>query len=95
MQKILVPSDQADARLSYSVCVCVCVCVCLCVVYQVRSWLDEIGEVHLKTLEEPEDSLELLSKKQQDFKDFYTSAYVRHTHTHTTTAATNQESAKS
>ncbi|XP_039993758.1 uncharacterized protein KIAA1755 homolog, partial [Xiphias gladius] len=42
---------------------------------EVRSWLEEVGEVGLKTLEEPEDSLELLSKKQQDFKDFYTTAY--------------------
>uniref|UniRef100_A0A4W6CWH3 Pleckstrin homology domain containing, family G (with RhoGef domain) member 4 n=1 Tax=Lates calcarifer TaxID=8187 RepID=A0A4W6CWH3_LATCA len=35
----------------------------------------EVGEVHLKTLDEPEDSLELLNKKQQDFKDFYPTAY--------------------
>ncbi|XP_040908378.1 puratrophin-1 isoform X2 [Toxotes jaculatrix] len=42
---------------------------------EVRSWLEDVGEVHLKTLEEPEDSLELLNKKQQDFKDFYTTAY--------------------
>ncbi|XP_070411152.1 uncharacterized protein plekhg4 isoform X3 [Nothobranchius furzeri] len=42
---------------------------------QVRTWLEEIGEVHLKVLREPADSLELLKRKQQDFKDFYTSAY--------------------
>uniref|UniRef100_A0A4W6CWE6 Pleckstrin homology domain containing, family G (with RhoGef domain) member 4 n=1 Tax=Lates calcarifer TaxID=8187 RepID=A0A4W6CWE6_LATCA len=42
---------------------------------EVRSWLEEVGEVHLKTLDEPEDSLELLNKKQQDFKDFYPTAY--------------------
>uniref|UniRef100_A0A3B3I8W5 Uncharacterized protein n=1 Tax=Oryzias latipes TaxID=8090 RepID=A0A3B3I8W5_ORYLA len=36
------------------------------------------GEVHLKTLEEPADSLELLNKKQLDFKEFYATAYVRH-----------------
>ncbi|XP_071345993.1 rho guanine nucleotide exchange factor 40 isoform X2 [Trachinotus anak] len=41
---------------------------------EVRSWL-EVGEVRLKTLDEPEDSLELLNKRQQDFKDFYTTAY--------------------
>ncbi|KAG7239583.1 hypothetical protein INR49_028735, partial [Caranx melampygus] len=42
---------------------------------EVRKWLEEVGEVRLKSLEEPEDSLELLIKKQQDFKDFYTTAY--------------------
>ncbi|RVE74964.1 hypothetical protein OJAV_G00027050 [Oryzias javanicus] len=42
---------------------------------QVRAWLEEVGEIHLKTLEEPADSLELLSKKQQDFKEFYVTAY--------------------
>ncbi|KAF6725992.1 PH domain-containing family G member 4B [Oryzias melastigma] len=42
---------------------------------QVRAWLEEVGEVHLKTLEEPADSLELLNKKQQDFKEFYATAY--------------------
>ncbi|XP_023809548.1 puratrophin-1 isoform X2 [Oryzias latipes] len=42
---------------------------------QVRAWLEEEGEVHLKTLEEPADSLELLNKKQLDFKEFYATAY--------------------
>lgn len=46
--------------------------------FQVRAWLEEEGEVHLKTLEEPADSLELLNKKQLDFKEFYATAYVRH-----------------
>lgn len=44
---------------------------------QVRTWLEEVGEVRLKTLEEPEDSLELLNRRQQDFKEFCTMAYVR------------------
>ncbi|XP_056232734.1 puratrophin-1 isoform X2 [Seriola aureovittata] len=42
---------------------------------EVRLWLEEVGEVQLKTLDEPEDSLELLNRKQQKFKDFYTTAY--------------------
>ncbi|XP_047219590.1 rho guanine nucleotide exchange factor 40 isoform X3 [Girardinichthys multiradiatus] len=42
---------------------------------QVRTWLDEVGEVHLKTLNEHADSLELLNRKQQDFKEFHTTAY--------------------
>ncbi|KAM6942761.1 puratrophin-1 [Xenentodon cancila] len=42
---------------------------------QVSTWLEEVGEVHLKTLEEPADSLELLNRKQQDFKDFCATAY--------------------
>ncbi|XP_069574480.1 puratrophin-1 [Brachyistius frenatus] len=42
---------------------------------QVSSWLEEVGEVRLKTLDEPEDSLELLNRKQTDFKEFYTTAY--------------------
>ncbi|KAK2920495.1 hypothetical protein Q8A73_002699 [Channa argus] len=42
---------------------------------EVRSWLDEVGEVCLKSLEEPADSLELLTKKQQEFREFYTAAY--------------------
>ncbi|MEQ2263450.1 hypothetical protein XENORESO_007841, partial [Xenotaenia resolanae] len=42
---------------------------------QVRAWLDEVGEVHLKTLNEHADSLELLNRKQQDFKEFHTTAY--------------------
>ncbi|XP_044052272.1 rho guanine nucleotide exchange factor 40 isoform X2 [Siniperca chuatsi] len=44
---------------------------------EVRSWLEEVGEVRLRSLAEPEDSLELLNKKQQDFKDFHTAAYER------------------
>ncbi|XP_008290306.1 puratrophin-1 [Stegastes partitus] len=44
---------------------------------QVRSWLQDVGEVRLKTLDEAEDSLELLTRKQQDFKEFYTTAYAQ------------------
>ncbi|XP_070761446.1 puratrophin-1 [Enoplosus armatus] len=44
---------------------------------EVRSWLEEVGEVRLKSLDELEDSLELLNKKQQDFKDFHSTAYER------------------
>lgn len=54
------------------------------VVVQVTSWLQEVGEVGLKRLDEPEDSLELLNKKQKDFKDFRTAAYVC-THIHSNT----------
>lgn len=53
--------------------------MCVC---QVKTWLQEVGEVRLKSLEEPADSLVLLNEKQQDYKDFCTTAYVRHTHTH-------------
>ncbi|KAK2854355.1 hypothetical protein Q5P01_007016 [Channa striata] len=42
---------------------------------EVRSWLDEVGEVCLKSLEEPADSLELVMKKQQEFSEFYRAAY--------------------
>ncbi|XP_074522442.1 pleckstrin homology domain-containing family G member 4B isoform X2 [Halichoeres trimaculatus] len=42
---------------------------------EVKSWLQEVGEVHLKSLNEPDDSLELVNKKQQDFKDFHSAAY--------------------
>ncbi|XP_055363229.1 rho guanine nucleotide exchange factor 40 [Betta splendens] len=42
---------------------------------EVMSWLDDVGEIHLKTLEKPEDSLELLKNKQQDFRGFFTAAY--------------------
>ncbi|XP_030574584.1 uncharacterized protein plekhg4 isoform X2 [Archocentrus centrarchus] len=42
---------------------------------EVKTWLQEVGEVRLKSLEEPEDSLELLNQKQQDYKDFCTTAY--------------------
>ncbi|XP_051234060.1 puratrophin-1 isoform X1 [Dicentrarchus labrax] len=44
---------------------------------EVSSWLQEVGEARLKSLDEPEDSLELLNKKQQDFKQFHTAAYER------------------
>ncbi|XP_067432657.1 puratrophin-1 isoform X4 [Thunnus thynnus] len=47
---------------------------------EVRSWLEDVGEVRLKNLDESEDSLELLNKKQQDFKEFYTTAYDRCKH---------------
>lgn len=52
------------------------VCACLCVCVQVTLWLHQIGEVQLQAFEEHEDSLELLIKKQLNFKDFYTTAYV-------------------
>uniref|UniRef100_UPI003AAC6C40 puratrophin-1 n=1 Tax=Centroberyx gerrardi TaxID=166262 RepID=UPI003AAC6C40 len=42
---------------------------------EVRCWLEGEGESRLKSLDELEDSLELLNRKQQDFKDFYTTAY--------------------
>nr|XP_033475941.1 puratrophin-1 isoform X2 [Epinephelus lanceolatus] len=42
---------------------------------EVTSWLQEVGEVRLKSLDEPEDSLELLNRKQEEFKDFHTTAY--------------------
>ncbi|XP_041849595.1 puratrophin-1 isoform X3 [Melanotaenia boesemani] len=42
---------------------------------QVRTWLEEVGDVRLKDLDEAADSLELLYSKQQEFKDFYTTAY--------------------
>ncbi|XP_014830493.1 PREDICTED: puratrophin-1-like isoform X5 [Poecilia mexicana] len=44
---------------------------------QVRSWLEQEGELRLQCLNEPADSLELLSRKQQDFKEFYATAYER------------------
>nr|XP_046254415.1 puratrophin-1 isoform X2 [Scatophagus argus] len=44
---------------------------------EVRAWLEEVGEPCLKSLDEPKDSLELLNKKQQDFRDFHTAAYER------------------
>ncbi|KAM9860659.1 puratrophin-1 isoform 1-T3 [Aulostomus maculatus] len=44
---------------------------------EVKSWLLEVGDVRLKILEEADDSLELLDKKQQDFMEFCTSAYER------------------
>ncbi|KAM7015933.1 puratrophin-1 isoform 2-T3 [Tautogolabrus adspersus] len=44
---------------------------------EVRSWLEQVGEVHLKSLNEPDDSLELLNKKQQDFKAFHSTAFEK------------------
>ncbi|XP_062417947.1 pleckstrin homology domain-containing family G member 4B [Pungitius pungitius] len=44
---------------------------------EVSSWLQDVGEADLKTLNEAEDSLELLKKKQGDFKEFHTAAYER------------------
>lgn len=45
-------------------------------VRQVRAWLEQEGELLLQCLNEPVDSLDLLSRKQQDFKEFYAVAYV-------------------
>ncbi|XP_037619259.1 puratrophin-1 isoform X5 [Sebastes umbrosus] len=42
---------------------------------EVKCWLQQVGEVRLKSLDEAADSLELLHKKQQDYKDFHTTAY--------------------
>ncbi|XP_054626774.1 puratrophin-1 isoform X2 [Dunckerocampus dactyliophorus] len=42
---------------------------------KVRSWLKEVGEVCLRSLNQPEDSLDALNRKQLEFKDFYSSAY--------------------
>ncbi|XP_076592104.1 pleckstrin homology domain-containing family G member 4B isoform X2 [Chaetodon auriga] len=42
---------------------------------EVSSWLQEVGEARLKTLQEPVDSLELLNQKQEDFRDFHKTAY--------------------
>ncbi|XP_061592244.1 puratrophin-1 isoform X2 [Cololabis saira] len=42
---------------------------------QVRTWLEEVGEVRLRVLEDPADSLEVLNRKQQDYKDFCATAY--------------------
>ncbi|XP_029982278.1 puratrophin-1 [Sphaeramia orbicularis] len=42
---------------------------------QVKTWMEQVGEVRLKSLDEPEDSLDLMNKKQQDFKEFYSTAY--------------------
>ncbi|XP_032417541.1 puratrophin-1 isoform X1 [Xiphophorus hellerii] len=44
---------------------------------QVRAWLEQEGELRLQCLNEPVDSLDLLSRKQQDFKEFYAVAYER------------------
>ncbi|KAK5873478.1 hypothetical protein PBY51_018515 [Eleginops maclovinus] len=42
---------------------------------QVQTWLQDIGEPRLKSLSEAEDSLELLRKKREEFKEFHTTAY--------------------
>ncbi|XP_034471062.1 pleckstrin homology domain-containing family G member 4B [Hippoglossus hippoglossus] len=42
---------------------------------EVSSWLQDEGEPRLKNLNEPEDSLELLKKKQTDFKNLNTTAH--------------------
>lgn len=42
---------------------------------EVRTWIEDIGEVHLKSLDGPEDSLELLIKNQTDYKKFCDTAY--------------------
>ncbi|KAM6980548.1 puratrophin-1 [Aplochiton taeniatus] len=42
---------------------------------EVSDWIEEVGEIRLKTLGELEDSLELLHQKQKLFKEFYISAY--------------------
>ncbi|KAM8877902.1 uncharacterized protein plekhg4 isoform 1-T1 [Synchiropus picturatus] len=42
---------------------------------QVKSWLSEVGEDRLKSLEEPEDSLDQMMKKHQDFKEFCASVH--------------------
>ncbi|XP_077942208.1 puratrophin-1 isoform X2 [Gasterosteus aculeatus] len=44
---------------------------------EVSSWLQDVGEAALKTLNEEDDSLELLNKKQGDFREFHTAAYDR------------------
>nr|XP_061819762.1 uncharacterized protein plekhg4 isoform X1 [Nerophis lumbriciformis] len=44
---------------------------------EVRSWVEEVGEVQLKSLSQSEDSLDALNQKQLEFKDFYSSAYDR------------------
>ncbi|XP_068170031.1 pleckstrin homology domain-containing family G member 4B isoform X2 [Antennarius striatus] len=44
---------------------------------EVSSWLKEVGEERLRRLEEPADSLELLSRKQEDFREFSTAAHER------------------
>ncbi|XP_061078472.1 puratrophin-1-like isoform X2 [Conger conger] len=44
---------------------------------QVSSWIEEVGESQLKSLEVLEDSLKQQLVKQSQFKDFYTTAYER------------------
>ncbi|KAJ8252528.1 hypothetical protein COCON_G00218400 [Conger conger] len=44
---------------------------------QVSSWIEEVGENQLKSLEVLEDSLKQQLVKQSQFKDFYTTAYER------------------
>ncbi|XP_051511165.1 uncharacterized protein LOC127416075 isoform X2 [Myxocyprinus asiaticus] len=42
---------------------------------EVIQWIEEVGDSHLQTLSELEDSLEQLHHKQTDFREFYTAAY--------------------
>ncbi|XP_051563410.1 uncharacterized protein LOC127446483 [Myxocyprinus asiaticus] len=42
---------------------------------EVSQWIEEVGESHLQTLSELEDSLEQLHHKQTVFREFYTAAY--------------------
>ncbi|KAI9531683.1 hypothetical protein NQZ68_038831 [Dissostichus eleginoides] len=42
---------------------------------QVQAWLQDVGEPRLKRLSEAEDSLEMLRKKQREFKEFHSTAY--------------------
>ncbi|KAK9542173.1 hypothetical protein VZT92_000058 [Zoarces viviparus] len=42
---------------------------------EVSSWLQDVGEVRLKSLNEAEDSLELLNKKLLKYKEFHSTAY--------------------
>ncbi|XP_076003059.1 rho guanine nucleotide exchange factor 40 isoform X2 [Genypterus blacodes] len=42
---------------------------------QVRRWVEDVGEIQLKSVKEPKDSLEFLNKKQLEFKDFSRTAY--------------------
>ncbi|XP_068584909.1 pleckstrin homology domain-containing family G member 4B isoform X2 [Cebidichthys violaceus] len=44
---------------------------------EVSSWLQDVGEVRLKSLNEAEDSLELLNKKLLNYKEFHSTAYER------------------
>lgn len=41
---------------------------------EVKTWMEQVGEARLKSLDEPEDSLDLMNRKQQDFKEFHTTA---------------------
>ncbi|KAF7666525.1 hypothetical protein LDENG_00103540 [Lucifuga dentata] len=42
---------------------------------EVRRWIEDVGDIQLKSLNEPKDSLELVTEKQQEFKDFYWTAF--------------------